>query len=136
MLEEDLLRLLRYTIRMMGGRGYNVEGFAALETISVAQFISYFGQPQGLYMNDPLRKAIIDEGYFSMRTMMSTIITSETKRCLIFFAPANEKKGASIDIVRFFLKLLDLFNITHGVLITQNELSPIAEKLFNHQPSR
>lgn len=118
---EKLLQVLRATLRMMGGRGYNVEGYAPLETINVAGFINFFGQRQNTYVNDPLRKAIIDEKYFSMRSMMSCILYRGTESCLLLFM--NSPKSVPIDMVEFFVKIFIASQVTRGILITPNELT-------------
>jgi hypothetical protein len=111
----DLLPLLRATMRMMGKRDYDVNAYAPLEQWTVGDFTNFYGQDKARFAaSNPILAKIINDNFYSIRTMMSTTLTKNNTKCLIFFAPVlpnNPKGNLSNDILTEFIELMDLFNI-------------------------
>lgn len=146
-MSEYLFSLLKFTIRMMGKRNYNINMYAALEQWNVNNFVAYYGRPQNEFLSSMLHRMIIDNKSFSIRSMMSTILTKDDgSTCLVFFIPKGTKASVSIETLQVFIDIMDniVFNIndvfnnplvkpikiSKGIIISTGEFTSSARILF------
>lgn len=128
---ERLFEIKKESLKLLDTQGYNIENERYLFDTDLEEFKTYYMKTLPNATGNPVVDFLREENLNSMRSFLSNIYTSnysKDQKVIVYFAVSFEKKVTDVDIASF-CRMIQKFNVSNAILISEVPLSSAAESL-------
>lgn len=127
---DRLFKVKKESLKLLEDQGYNIENEKVLFDYTLEDFEEYYTKILPSQENE-LVKFLKNENLTSIRSYLSSVYPSKKDKeefVIVYFAVSSEKKVSDVDISSF-CRMIQHFNVSNAILISEVPLSSAAESL-------